>query len=100
MLRLRRKQTRLNIWRTLRSSVVLARGKTVRQSDGWIGRLGAVGLPCGHPAWRDLIKDMSKKPSKPLSMSEMLQKLKLFNEKIETVRKGRFVPQVFRPDHG
>jgi hypothetical protein len=33
-------------------------------------------------------------------MSEMLQKLKLFNEKIETVRKGRFVPQVFRPDHG
>jgi hypothetical protein len=35
-----------------------------------------------------------------LSMSEMLQKLKLFNEKLETVRKGRFVPQVFRPDHG
>jgi hypothetical protein len=33
-------------------------------------------------------------------MSEMLQKLKLFNEKIETVRRGRFVPQVFRPDHG
>jgi hypothetical protein len=30
----------------------------------------------------------------------MLQKLKLFNEKIETVRRGRFVPQVFRPDHG
>src|ERR1017187_7197814 len=47
MLRLRRKQTRLNIWRTLRSSVVLARGKTVRQSDGWIGRLGAVGLLTG-----------------------------------------------------
>ena len=43
---------------------------------------------------------MPAKPSKSLSMSEMLQRLKLFNEKIETVRRGRFVPQVFRPDHG
>lgn len=40
------------------------------------------------------------KPSKALSTPEMLQKLKLFNEKIETVRRGCFVPQVFRPDHG
>lgn len=43
---------------------------------------------------------MSKKPTKSLSTSDMLQKLKLFNDKIETVRRGRFVPQVFRPDHG
>jgi hypothetical protein len=35
-----------------------------------------------------------------LSTSEVLKKLKLFNEKIDTVRRGRFVPQVFRPDHG
>lgn len=43
---------------------------------------------------------MSTKAAKVLSTPEMLQKLKLFNEKIETVKRGRFVPQVFRPDHG
>ena len=41
-----------------------------------------------------------KNPRMPLSLPEKLQKLKLFNEKIETVMRGRFVPQVFRPDHG
>src|SRR5438552_19050155 len=41
-----------------------------------------------------------KNPPKLLSISEKLKRLKLFNEKIKTVRRGRFVPQVFRPGHG
>jgi hypothetical protein len=35
-----------------------------------------------------------------LSTLQKLRQLKLFNEKIETLRRGRFIPQVFHPSHG
>jgi hypothetical protein len=35
-----------------------------------------------------------------LSTTEQIQRLKLFNEKIAIVRRGRFRGLVFRPDHG
>jgi hypothetical protein len=41
-----------------------------------------------------------KSPLEPLSTSQQIQKLKLFNEKIEVVRRGRFATLVSRPDHG
>jgi hypothetical protein len=44
---------------------------------------------------------MQKKlPSKPLSRNQQVQKLKLFNEKIDLIRRGRFAALVSRPDHG
>src|ERR1035441_2037719 len=41
-----------------------------------------------------------KKPNqpKPMSVAEKLQKLKLFNEKVDVVRRGRFFQQV-SPEH-
>jgi hypothetical protein len=36
----------------------------------------------------------------PLGTTEKLQKLKLFNEKIEVLRRRNFIQQVFQPNHG
>jgi hypothetical protein len=61
-------------------------------------RRGSVstGSPCPGPALRAGMEPMGK----VLSTEEKLQKLKLFNEKAEVLRRRNFVKQVFRPDHG
>lgn len=41
-----------------------------------------------------------KEMGKPLTRAEKLEKLKLFNEKIQTLRRRNFIPQVFRTNHG
>jgi hypothetical protein len=43
---------------------------------------------------------MANKPTPSPSRSEAIQKLKLFNAKIETLRRGTFIPKVFHEDHG
>jgi hypothetical protein len=43
---------------------------------------------------------MADKPTPSPSRSEAAQKLKLFNAKIETMRRGTFIPKVFHEDHG